>query len=54
MLYCAPYVSRFPFGTHIEELSLASVNVLVHGEPKLWLTVAPADQTKVIAELPCE
>lgn len=54
LLYSAMYGSRFPFGTHIEDLSLASVNLLIHGEPKLWLCVAPADQTKVTTELLCE
>ncbi len=49
--YANQYGSRSVFSTHNEDMMLPSVNTVIHGDPKLWLTVAPAHESIVQAEL---
>jgi len=40
-------------GTHVEELAFPSVNMLIHGEPKMWLSFAPRHETVDTVALLC-
>lgn len=50
-IYSNQYGTKSIFGTHVEDLGLASLNTLIHGEPKVWLTVAPAHESTVTTEM---